>query len=304
MSEVATVVRHSHEHWDGGGYPDGLAGEQIPLASRVILCADAFHAMRSDRPYRRGRPAREAIAELRACAGTQFDPGVVDAFVAVAHETRKASGSVIAGPRHRRLVALLTAFVIGGGSAVAAIPELRDAIRSVFGASPAPTDVVPNEVVPREGWVSFGPLGETLRIAPAADRERSAGDETSSKPGGETGDRPQARADRRRVEAPGGQGGGTLRRTPKAPSAPAPPATSGTPQPTPVTETNPVTTETNGGGAPDATGNSNGRGLGRRLPTPRKPAQPPPQQGGRIDPPALGHSNPSGPNGKAKGHSK
>ena len=80
MAGVAKIVRHTHEHWDGSGYPDGLRGEEIPLESRVILCADAFHAMRCDRPYRRGRGARAALAEMEACAGTQFDPEVVSIF--------------------------------------------------------------------------------------------------------------------------------------------------------------------------------------------------------------------------------
>jgi len=74
------IVRHSHEHWDGSGYPDGLAGEQIPLASRIILCADAFHAVRSPRPYRKGRCAREAFEEVQANSGSQFDPAVVEAL--------------------------------------------------------------------------------------------------------------------------------------------------------------------------------------------------------------------------------
>jgi HD-GYP domain-containing protein (c-di-GMP phosphodiesterase class II) len=76
----ARLVRHSHERWDGQGYPDGLADEEIPLGSRIIFCADAFDAIRSDRPYRRGRPTAEAIDELRGCAGSQFDPDVVDAI--------------------------------------------------------------------------------------------------------------------------------------------------------------------------------------------------------------------------------
>ena len=83
MGAVANMVRHSHERWDGTGYPDGLAGEEIPLASRIILCADAFHAIRCDRPYRPGRSADEALQEVRRCAGEQFDPRVVDALLAI-----------------------------------------------------------------------------------------------------------------------------------------------------------------------------------------------------------------------------
>ena len=73
-------MRSSHERWDGGGYPDGLAGEDIPLASRIVFAADAFDAMTSARPYNEPRSAEGAIRELRACAGTQFDPVVVEAF--------------------------------------------------------------------------------------------------------------------------------------------------------------------------------------------------------------------------------
>lgn len=64
--DVARLVRHSHERWDGGGYPDGLSGEQIPLGSRIVFCADALHAIRSDRSYRRGRTARAALEEPAA----------------------------------------------------------------------------------------------------------------------------------------------------------------------------------------------------------------------------------------------
>ena len=73
-------MRSSHERLDGGGYPDGLAGDDIPLAARIVFVCDSFDAMTSDRPYARGRPAGVALAELRRHAGTQFDPEVVEAF--------------------------------------------------------------------------------------------------------------------------------------------------------------------------------------------------------------------------------
>lgn len=83
IRHLAGVVRASQEFFDGGGYPDGLAGEAIPLAARIIAVADAYHAMRSDRPYRAAIGREAAIAELARCAGTQFDPVVVHALVAV-----------------------------------------------------------------------------------------------------------------------------------------------------------------------------------------------------------------------------
>ncbi|HVR04571.1 MAG TPA: HD domain-containing phosphohydrolase [Solirubrobacteraceae bacterium] len=81
LRPVARLVRSSHERFDGGGYPDGLRGEQIPLGARVIFVCDAFDAMTSDRTYSTARGAAEALQELRACAGTQFDPAVVAAFI-------------------------------------------------------------------------------------------------------------------------------------------------------------------------------------------------------------------------------
>jgi HD-GYP domain-containing protein (c-di-GMP phosphodiesterase class II) len=74
---VAGIVRFHHERWDGGGYPDGLTGTRIPLASRIIAVCDAHHAMMSERPYRRAMSAEQALTELRAGAGSQFDPDVV-----------------------------------------------------------------------------------------------------------------------------------------------------------------------------------------------------------------------------------
>ena len=84
MHEVGRIVRASHEDWDGSGYPDGLAGEDIPLAARIVACADAYSAMTTDRSYRRALGHERAVAELERCAGTQFDPRVVAAAVRVA----------------------------------------------------------------------------------------------------------------------------------------------------------------------------------------------------------------------------
>jgi diguanylate cyclase (GGDEF)-like protein len=81
LASIARAVRHEHERWDGGGYPDGIAGEAIPLASRVVLVCDAFHAMTSDRPYRTALSLQDAVRELSANAGTQFDPAVVHALL-------------------------------------------------------------------------------------------------------------------------------------------------------------------------------------------------------------------------------
>lgn len=78
LSEVLPGIRNHHEHWDGGGYPDGLAAEEIPLMGRIILIGDACDAMTTDRVYRKARPMSYAIAEMRRCAGRQFDPGLVD----------------------------------------------------------------------------------------------------------------------------------------------------------------------------------------------------------------------------------
>jgi two-component system, cell cycle response regulator len=83
MREVARIVRSHHERWDGRGYPDGLAGEAIPLVARIVCCCDAYSAMTTDRPYRAARSREAALAELRACSGTQFDPRVVEAFARV-----------------------------------------------------------------------------------------------------------------------------------------------------------------------------------------------------------------------------
>jgi len=81
VTAIERIVRHHHERYDGTGYPEGLAGDKIPLGARIVAVAESFDNMVSDLPYRRGRSAEEALAELRRCRGTQFDPLVVDAFL-------------------------------------------------------------------------------------------------------------------------------------------------------------------------------------------------------------------------------
>jgi diguanylate cyclase (GGDEF)-like protein len=83
LAEVRSIVRSCHEHFDGSGYPDRCAGEGIPIESRIVLVCDAFHAMTTDRPYRKRLPVEEALRRLREASGTQFDPVVVEAFLKV-----------------------------------------------------------------------------------------------------------------------------------------------------------------------------------------------------------------------------
>jgi putative nucleotidyltransferase with HDIG domain len=83
MSEIGTIVRAHHERWDGGGYPDGLAGEAIPIEARIIAACDAYNAMTTTRTYRRAMSVGQAREELRDCSGSQFDPQVIDALLQV-----------------------------------------------------------------------------------------------------------------------------------------------------------------------------------------------------------------------------
>jgi ribonuclease P protein subunit RPR2 len=80
LAQAAQVVRHHHERWDGAGYPDGLAGEDIPLAARVFAVADVLDALTTDRPYRPASPLAQAREMINADSGTHFDPAVIDAF--------------------------------------------------------------------------------------------------------------------------------------------------------------------------------------------------------------------------------
>ena len=98
LREAGAVVRSSHERWDGGGYPDGLAGEEIPIESRIIACCDAFDAMTGDRSYRNALPLSFAIEELRTCAGKQFDPHVSAALVELVERDPKLAPDLLLVP--------------------------------------------------------------------------------------------------------------------------------------------------------------------------------------------------------------
>jgi HD-GYP domain-containing protein (c-di-GMP phosphodiesterase class II) len=89
LRPVAALVRASHERWDGSGYPDGLAGDRIPLGARIVAVCDAFSAMVQERAYGETLGEEEALAELRRCAGTQFDPAVVAAFCTAGATARR-----------------------------------------------------------------------------------------------------------------------------------------------------------------------------------------------------------------------
>jgi diguanylate cyclase (GGDEF)-like protein len=97
LRPIGAIVRSTHEHWDGNGYPDKLAGEAIPLAARIVAACDAYSAMTSDRPYRAARTAEDAVAELRRWAGRQFDPQVVDLLCAVLAEQDEPAAALAAG---------------------------------------------------------------------------------------------------------------------------------------------------------------------------------------------------------------
>jgi putative nucleotidyltransferase with HDIG domain len=96
MGKVGWIVRSHHERWDGGGYPDGLRGGEIPLEARIISCCDAFNAMTTTRPYRAAMPVPAALEELTRHAGAQFDPVVVDALWAVVRRSPQQR----TGPAH------------------------------------------------------------------------------------------------------------------------------------------------------------------------------------------------------------
>jgi HD-GYP domain-containing protein (c-di-GMP phosphodiesterase class II) len=95
---MTAMVRSSHERWDGAGYPDGLAGEEIPIGARIVFVADAFCAMTEERSYAEARSVESTRQELAACSGTQFDPAVVKAFLRALDERAEPSGAGALSP--------------------------------------------------------------------------------------------------------------------------------------------------------------------------------------------------------------
>jgi HD-GYP domain-containing protein (c-di-GMP phosphodiesterase class II) len=85
-SNILSFIQHHHEHYDGTGYPDGLAGEQIPVGARIIAISDAYDSMTSNRPYRKPLSNEEAKSELTKCSGKQFDPKLITIFLDVLKE--------------------------------------------------------------------------------------------------------------------------------------------------------------------------------------------------------------------------
>jgi putative nucleotidyltransferase with HDIG domain len=102
MRDVGLIVRSHHERWDGAGYPDGLAGEMIPLEARIISCCDTWNAMRTDRPYRKALSYEVAAAELTSAAGSQLDPSIVDALLALVADEAAAEPAPSPAPRPER----------------------------------------------------------------------------------------------------------------------------------------------------------------------------------------------------------
>lgn len=106
LSDIADMILHHHECWDGRGYPDGLRKESIPLLSRIISVVDSYDAMVNDRPYRKGMAPEQALAELKRCAGTQFDPVIVNEFVAMIPnvDTEAAADHDIIKPHQAQII--------------------------------------------------------------------------------------------------------------------------------------------------------------------------------------------------------
>jgi diguanylate cyclase (GGDEF)-like protein len=181
LSAVATAVRHEHERWDGGGYPDGLAGDAIPLASRIVLACDAYTALVSDRPYRKALSTATAAEELRRCAGAQFDPRVVGALLACLDDP----ATLAAPPDAERTLAVLPETagadeprlerelhaLIGIATAVAAAHRLEDVIEVVADQA---LEAVEAASLSISRWEVQGRLLRTLinagELAPGEDR--------------------------------------------------------------------------------------------------------------------------------------
>src|SRR4051794_32758342 len=174
LDDVPRYVRHSHERWDGGGYPDGLRGEEIPLASRIIFCADAYDAICTNRPYRRAASPAEGLAEIRRSSGAQFDPRVVEALARAVRPQLYPRSSGVERRPHARLLAAMAIFSIGAmGTAAAAVTNGRGPIvTSPITARPAPLTA---QAFPPPGGLTPPLSGRTGRAHKHAEHAKRAG---------------------------------------------------------------------------------------------------------------------------------
>jgi len=122
LTGVAPLVRAVHERYDGAGYPDGLRGEAIPLPARIVAVCDALHATTSDRPYREARPVDVALVELRRCAGTQFDPEIVEAVADAQAATAAGAGTASPAAAARRRARRSSRISSSAGTSAARMP--------------------------------------------------------------------------------------------------------------------------------------------------------------------------------------
>ncbi|MEA2279870.1 MAG: hypothetical protein QOK21_477 [Solirubrobacteraceae bacterium] len=178
MRAVATAVRHEHERWDGAGYPDGLAGTAIPLASRVVLACDAWHAMVSDRPYRPALRAAAARAQIEAGAGRQFDPAVATALLAcldgaapLPTEPEETASEREGARPERELHALLTvaAAVAGAHSLDDVIEVAAESARAALGAASLSISRWDREIDELRTLINVGELGPGEERRPAGE---------------------------------------------------------------------------------------------------------------------------------------
>src|SRR5829696_3927250 len=193
FGSVATAVRHEHERWDGGGYPDGLAGEDIPLPSRIVFACDAWNALVSDRPYRRALPPADARAELGRCAGTQFDPRVVGALLAcldapgapdpaepapaLPGQGSDGEGAMERLSRELRVLVSLSSAVAATNSLLELLDVAAEEARTAVGASSVSISRWEAQAEVLRTVVNVGELAEGERRHPTDEIYRLAGDD-------------------------------------------------------------------------------------------------------------------------------
>ena len=255
--EIAMIVRHHHERLDGAGYPDGLAGEDIPLGARIIAVADTFDAMTSSRSYRGACRHKKALDVLSKEAGTQLDADAVAAFLGYYSGRRSVAWSAVAGALPQRVFAWLGSATQGFGSATAAVAPLLPAVGAAALLAAGPGGPVAGPEVPRLKPLVASPTRPAPDAVPAVRtaQVRRARSEASNGPrlsvvrgAPRAGGRAPARAPSRRAapDRPGAPARGGTGSTPgsaaqqgavaaqPAPSSPAPSLTA-QPSPGPVT---------------------------------------------------------------------